>query len=111
MKVESQKVGTVDVYAPIGALADEEAESFSEMLKARLDEQSLRLVVSLSEVPYLDSIALEGLLDAAEQSHRRNAQLKLMSVPPTCREILELTGLSKHFQIFETVEDAVKSFR
>ena len=111
VKIESQKVGTVDVYAPIGALADEEAESFSSMLKSRLDEQSLRFVVSLTEVPYLDSVALEGLLDAAEQSLSRNTQLKLTCVPPTCREILELTGLSRHFQIFETVEDAVRSFR
>ena len=38
------------------------------------------------------------------------ARLKLVGVPPTCREIFEITGLSNHFQFFESVEDAVRSF-
>jgi anti-anti-sigma factor len=110
MKVDVQKVGTVDVYAPSEALADEEAESFSAMLASRIDQGNLRVVVSLKDVPYLDSIALEGLLTATEKSKRHATPLKLASVPSTCREILELTGLSDHFQIFETTQDAVRSF-
>jgi anti-anti-sigma factor len=110
MKFESHKMGTVDVRAPVGPLVDEDAQAFAEMLTVAVDSPHPRLVVSLDEVPYMDSVALEGLVTAAERMHEQNQQLKLASVTPTCREILELTGLACHFQIFEDVQDAVRSF-
>ncbi len=110
MKFESHKVGTVDVRSPAGPLVDEDAQAFADMLSVAVDAPHPRLVVSLDEVPYMDSIALEALVTAAERMHDQNQQLKLACVPPTCREILELTGLACRFQIFEDVQDAVRSF-
>jgi anti-anti-sigma factor len=110
MKIETQKVGSVDVYVPVGPLVDEDAEAFKSMLTAKLEGPQPRFVVALHEVPYLDSPALETLLDAADAMSEHNQPMKLVSLNPTCREILELTGLSDRFQIFEEVQDAVRSF-
>ena len=110
MKVERQQVGTVDVMTPVGALVDEDAERFSRLLLERLKSPSPRVVVVMQEVPYMDSAALEGLLAATEELSDRSMSLKLASVTPTCREILELTGLSGRFRFFNDVQDAVKSF-
>jgi anti-anti-sigma factor len=68
------------------------------------------MVLAMQEVPYADSSALEGLLAATDELHERASSLKLAGVTPTCREILELTGLSSHFRYFKDVQDAVKSF-
>lgn len=110
MKIDTQKVGTVDVLSPIGALVEDDAEDFCGKLMARLTSPDVRLVVSLQEVPYLDSIALEGLLAATDELAGQAAALKLTNVSPTCREILELTGVSNRFRFFQEIRDAVKSF-
>ena len=110
MKIEHQTIGTVDVCKPVGALVDDDAGRFAEHLLARANRANGRFVISLQEVPYMDSQALEGLLDAADELHGRCGRLKLVSVTPTCREILEITGLSGQFQFFENIEDAVRSF-
>jgi anti-anti-sigma factor len=110
MKIEVQRMGTVAVVTPSGALVDEDAAAFSKMLSGKLDAVHPRVVVALSEVPYMDSLALEGLLEAADRMQEHNVQFKLAAVTPTCREILELTGLTPHFQFFENVPDAVRSF-
>lgn len=110
MKVERQQVGTVDVLTPVGALIDQDAESFSRLLLERLQTPNPRVIVSLQEVAYLDGVGIEGLLDATDALAARGASLKLVRVPPTCREILELTGVSMRFSFFEDVHDAVKSF-
>lgn len=110
MKIDHQTFGTVDVCMPIGALVDDDAERASNHLLARAEGANPRLVVGMEEVPYLDSVALEGLLAVAEVLQSRGMRLKLVSVPPTCREVFEITGLSGHFQFFESVEDAVRSF-
>lgn len=110
MKVERQQVGTVDVFTPVGALADREAESFLKILHERVQSSNPRLVISMQEVPYLDSVAIEGLLAASDELLERAMTLKLASVPTTCREILELTGVAGRFSFFGDVPDAVRSF-
>lgn len=110
MKVERQQVGTVEVLAPIGPLVDEDAQEFCGVLKASIAGPSPRVVVSMHEVPYLDSVALEGLLDASEELADRAMVLKLVNATPTCREILDMTDLTGKFRFFHSVNDAVKSF-
>ena len=95
---------------PIGALVDEDASDFSTLLFKRLETPNPRVVVCMHEVPYMDSMALEGLLDATEALADRASALKLLDVTQTCREILELTGLSGRFRFFSEVQDAVKSY-
>ncbi len=110
MKIESQKVGSIDVHTPTGPLVDEDAGVFRSMLMAQLEAPQPRFAIALQDVPYMDSTALEALLDAADAMNEQNQQLKLVSLSPTCREILELTGLSGRFQVFENAQDAVRSF-
>jgi len=110
MKMECQQIGTVEVLIPQGPLADNEAEHFSATLQERLAEANPRMAVSLQNVPYMDSVALNGLVAAADDMIDRGMRLKLVSVNPTCREILELTGLTPRFQFFQKAQDAVKSF-
>ena len=110
VKIDYQTFGTVDVCTPVGALVDEDAERFGADLLARAEGANPRFVVGMSEVPYMDSMALEGLLSAAEVLQSRGVRLKLVGMSPTCREIVEITGLSNQFQLFESVEDAVRSF-
>ena len=110
MKIEQQQVGTVEVFTPVGALVDQDGEAFGKMLGQRLSAVNPRVVVAMHDVPYVDSAAIEGLLSATEGLHERASALKLAAVTPTCREILELTGLAPRFRFFKDVQDAVKSF-
>ncbi|MCH7701828.1 MAG: STAS domain-containing protein [Planctomycetes bacterium] len=115
MKIDRQEIGTVHVLVPQGALVDDDAGEFADVLEKMLTPgdspgANVRLVLSLSEVPYLDSRALEALLDCSDALRARSAPLKLAAVSPTCREIMQLTGLADRFQFFEQVQDAVRSF-
>lgn len=110
MKINRQKVGTVEVLAPVGPLVDDDAKQFGKMLLERVKSANPRLVVALKEVPVLDSAALEALLDAAERLSALATTLKLAELTPTCREVLELTGLSPRFRLFNETQDAVRSF-
>jgi anti-anti-sigma factor len=110
MKIDQHKVGTVDVITPVGPLAEDDSEKFRALLCERIKQSGARLALAMHEVPYMDSVALEGLLDASEMLTERAMTLKLAGVTPTCREILELTGLSTRLRFFNDVQDVVKSF-
>lgn len=110
MRIEQRQVGTVEVLTPVGALVDDDAEVFRRKLQQRTASPNARLVVCMQEVPYMDSAALEALVDAADEFAARASTLKLSNLTPICRETLELTGLAGKFRLFKDVEDAVRSF-
>ena len=110
MKVARRTVGTVEVCAPQEALVDDGAAEFTLALKSYVNGPNPRLVVAMNDVGYMDSTALEGLLEVADELGDRSQQLKLAAVTATCREILQATGLSGRFEFFESVDAAVRSF-
>ena len=110
MRIEQQRVGSVDILMPVGALVDEDGEQFVDTLLTRLRISNPRLVLAMQEVPYMDSAALALLVLSSDRLVDRAASLKLAAVTSTCREILELTGLSDRFQFFNAMEDGVRSY-
>jgi anti-anti-sigma regulatory factor len=61
-------------------------------------------------VPLIDSTGLEMLLDVQEGFQRRGGTLKLAVRSPLCREILSVTGVGRHFEMFPEAASAVGSF-
>ncbi len=110
MKVEQKQVGTVDIVKPAGPLTEEDSANMVEALYSRLASANPRLVMDLSAVPYLDSHGLEVLLDVARELRQRGLSCKLAMVTGTCREILDLTEMLGEFEVFDEIEDAVRSF-
>lgn len=110
MKIERQQIGSVEVLKPRGALVEDDSAIFGGTLNERLEDGNPRLVLDLQEVSYVDSSALEALLNASDHFLKQNSRLRLVKVSGTVREVMDLTGLSGRFQYFESVEDAVRSF-
>ena len=69
-----------------------------------------RIVLEFSQVPYLDSRGVEALWDLADRQREAGQTMKIAAVPELCREILELTSIARHLDIFDSPENAVRSF-
>ena len=59
---------------------------------------------------YLDSLGLEALWDLSDRQRENGQTVKLAGVGELCREIFELTGMSGKLDMFDTAENAVRSF-
>lgn len=110
MKIDRQQIGSVEVFSPSGPLVEKDAAGFAHVLSERIRGANPRIVVSMGDVPYMDSAAIESLLDATDELSKQAMNLKLAGVTPTCREIFELTGISGRFSLFPDVQTAVRSF-
>ncbi|MCG3136666.1 MAG: hypothetical protein HJJLKODD_00501 [Phycisphaerae bacterium] len=110
MKVGKQRFGTVEVLSPDGPITVEEGEEFAAAMEGQMTSANPRVVVNMEEVPYLDSYGLELMLNFANDLRNRGLPLKLSMVTPTCREIMELTELTSEFEMFDEIEDAVRSY-
>ena len=110
MNIERQKHGAVTVLKPVGPVTQDDADQLRrDLLEAR--EKSLgRLVLDAGAVTFIDSRGLEALLDLHDELARSGQALKLCRLNEITREVLELTDLASSFELFDTVNSAVRSF-
>jgi anti-sigma B factor antagonist len=70
-----------------------------------------KLVINMKDVSYTSSAALRELISTWKTCRRWNrGDMRLAEVSPNIRKVLDLTGLSGQFMIFDTEAEAVGSF-
>jgi anti-anti-sigma factor len=92
------------------ALHVEQTRHFLRELAPALSGDRPRLVLDCSAVKQLDSAGIELLLNCMEQVMKRDGDLKLAAVSSESAVILEITQVDRLFEIFESSEEAVRSF-
>jgi anti-sigma B factor antagonist len=89
-------------------LGEDQAESF-EAFMVTLERRNA--VLDLDRTETLDSQGLTAILDARDNLVELGGGVKLATTNSTNRKILEITRLDRQIEIFDSVLDAVKSFR
>lgn len=136
MRVEVQKHGTVTVLTPQDALIESNVHDLHAALEREAEQRNVRVVLDLSNVPYVDSAGIELLLahcgnpplqpsarklppsEGAPRSEPIRAREaapgglrpRLAGLSDTVREALDLTDTLKRFAIFDSVHAAVRSY-
>ena len=64
--------------------------------------------MNLDGVDFLDSTGLGVLVGALKRVRSNDGDLYLVCTQPRIRKVFEVTGLTKVFSLFDTVDDAVK---
>jgi anti-sigma B factor antagonist len=65
-----------------------------------------RLIVDLSEVPMMDSVAIGALVRAFVSCHKSGRKLALVGMNHRVQNVLHLTGIAPLFDSYETVAQA-----
>jgi anti-anti-sigma factor len=102
--------GAVEVIVPNVPLKGEYVDELRETVEHCLTDGLPMLVLNLHDVALLDSAGLELLLDIHDQVQNRGGAVKLASLTPLSQDILRLTGVGEHFEIFPDEKAAVRSF-
>ncbi|MHC4520602.1 MAG: STAS domain-containing protein [Planctomycetota bacterium] len=110
MKVQTQERGAVTVIRPDGPLVAADVDEFKEKLGEEIRRNLGRVVLDVSAVPFVDSRALECLVDITGELAQSGKALKLCAPADTLKEVLELTGVASDFEHFDDVIAAVRSF-
>jgi anti-sigma B factor antagonist len=66
-----------------------------------------RVVVDMSDTTFMDSSGLRALLLARQRMEEDGGSLLLSGCSPQVLRVFEATGLSEHFQIFGSRDDAL----
>jgi hypothetical protein len=125
MKIDVQRHGTVTVVVPQDAITETTAAELRSALEREGLQSTVRVVLDLSQVAYVDSAGIEFLLEfcgtpglqraptaAGDRRPPIGATLRprMAGLTDTVREALYLTDTLNRFTVFDTVPAAVRSY-
>ena len=78
-----------------------------EQLHSLVASGNTRIVVDLDGVDFLDSSGLGVLVGALKRVRANDGDLSLVCTQPRIRKVFEVTGLTKVFSLYDTVDQAI----
>ncbi len=105
-----EKTNDTAVITLQGELDVNNVDNLKSAIEAELQEGTGKILVDLKNVSYMDSAALGVLVSGLKRARLANAQFKLANVTGNVENIFKLTRLTKFFEIYTSVDEAVESF-
>ena len=110
MRINTQNYNNVTVIELQGEIDGEVGGLLKDTVTKTLSERRTGIVLSMSDVSFIDSQGLELLLWVREYCRRQKVQLRLAALDENCEKILEITRLLNEFDRHAELAEAVKSF-
>jgi len=111
LHIVEKDLSGVTVLMLVGRLAlGEESNQRRAKIKEALAQGRKRLVLDLGNVNYIDSAGLGTLVAGYTSSQSQGAGMKLANLTKRFREQLSITKLVTVFEVFGSVEEAIRSF-
>jgi anti-sigma B factor antagonist len=104
----SEEIGNAHVIRLGGELDLYNADPVRDALFAACNGGPERIVVDLSEVAFMDSTALGVLIEARTKLENRKAFI-LAAPGLETKRALQISGLDRHFAVYDSVEDALSA--
>ena len=98
------------VYLSGAILFGEESASLRSLVRDLLS-QSNQVVLDLKDVSYIDSGGLGTLVALYTTARNLGASIKLARLTPRVGDLLQVTKLLTVFEVYNSEEEAVESFR
>ncbi len=84
------------------------AENFKYALRERM-KSGEKIVLDLEKLVNIDNYGLDALLASAQKALENNSVIKLANVSADIQIVLDITRVYRVFEIYPSVEEAVKS--
>jgi anti-anti-sigma factor len=109
VKIQTQPQGNVTLLVPHGPLVSDDMIELRRAIEETTVASARRVVLDMSDVPYLDSAGVELLLELCGVHLPPHQRPTLAALSETCMEALELTDVLARLEAFDTVENAMRS--
>ncbi|MDY6934054.1 MAG: STAS domain-containing protein [Spirochaetota bacterium] len=94
--------GEIDLY---------NAPEIKDIINKLIQEQKYNVIIDLAKVSYIDSSGIGALISSLSNLKKYQGGLKIINVYASVRKVFELTKLTSFFEIYDSEEEAINSFK
>lgn len=109
MNVSTRDAQGGSVVDASGEIDMQSSPKMREQLRGLVAKKPKRIVVNLAEVKYIDSSGLATLVECLQSTKKTDTQLVLIGMNDNVKDIFELSGLNRVFQIMDSEEEALSA--
>ena len=102
-----EDAGTYSLCRPVGDLDAYTVSQFREVLAELATAK--RLLIDLSEVPFMDSAGLGALIGGIRRAREADGEVSVACSRPTLTRLLHTTGFDRIVPVTETLAEAVEA--
>lgn len=110
MKIMVSEMKRATLLEISGHVDSSNASQLGDALNQQIDAGHHHLIADLSGIEFLSSAGIRELVSAYKRVRAANGDLRLCSLSPRAREVMEITGLDAQFRIFPSQVEAVGSY-
>ena len=111
LQIETRVNGDVTTIACNGDIRLGEGTSlFRNTLRELLKSGVRKIILDLGEVNYLDSTGIGEMVGGYTSAHASGASIRMARLPQKVYALLQITRLVTVFEIYDSEEEALKSF-
>ena len=107
--ISRSKIGSSNVLIPKESLTYENHEELKSAYDELVSQGENNVFLDCKSITYLDSAALETLLDIHNDLKTRGGSLKIIGLNEVCQDILIATRLTNYLNVYNDIQEAVKS--
>lgn len=104
---QAKEVSLVQIETRLEA---DSAQDFRDVMSDLTAESRYKVVIDLAKVSFIDSSGLGCLVSAVRQFRQEKGDIKLACITDNVRPLIEIVRLHRVFDIYDSVEEAMKSF-
>src|SRR5262245_45444825 len=111
MKIVERQNGHVTVLDLHGKIVMGEGDdALREAVTRLVDGKKEKILLNLGDVPYVDSAGLGEIVRCYTTVSRKGGRLKLVNLTKKIKDLLAITKLLTVFEVYESEEEAIRSF-
>ena len=110
MGYQTRQEGKVTVIVLEGELDVSSAPTLKELMQKLIDEGKRQFLMDLGKVDFIDSSGLGIFVNAYKRIRSAGGEMKFLKPQEPVRKVFSLTQTDKVFPIYETLEEALRSF-
>lgn len=95
------------VATPVGSASSEVAEILKQKLAAIHDENPTRVILDMSQLNYVTSVALGTLISFVEKRQKAGGKVQFVSLQPDVSRILEIAHLDTRMELYPNIAEAL----
>ncbi len=111
MQILTETFGDVLVAHAPDELTDDPAHLLAAAVRKGLNAGRTKVVLQMDRSDSFDSAGLTALLDVQDEVRDAGGSIKVCGLTDAGLKVFEITRLARRFELFESLVDAVGSFR
>ncbi len=107
--VSEQRREGLSIISPRGEIDVATAPALRDHLETGIGRDSGPVVVDLTSVTFIDSTGLGVLIGAQKHCDDAGREFRVVVADPRIRKVFEITGLTDHFAMHDSLDTALKA--